>query len=151
MHDHCGQSEKEMVLNESISPSLPDGIENLAILVADDSPINQKIVSYMLDKLGLKADFAQDGISAIAMLEGKKYDIIFMDIQMPEMNGIEATREIRSRNLGQPYIIAMTAGIMEEDRSESLAVGMNDYITKPVNLADLRLLLQRFISSRGYC
>jgi CheY-like chemotaxis protein len=141
---------KEMSLNESLSPHLPDGIEHLEILVADDSPINQKIISYMLDKLGLQADFAPNGALAIGMLEEKKYDVIFMDIQMPEMNGIEATREIRSRNLGHPYIIAMTAGIMEEDRIESFAAGMNDYITKPVNLADLRHLLQRFIASRGY-
>lgn len=141
---------KEMSLNESFPPHLPDGIEHLGILVADDSPINQKIISYMLDKLGLRADFALNGLVAIEMMEEKKYDVVFMDIQMPEMNGIEATREIRSRNLRQPYIIAMTAGIMEKDRSDSLEAGMNDYITKPVNLADLRLLLERFIRSRGY-
>lgn len=147
MHDQVADL-KKMALNESISPVLPDGIENLGILVADDSPINQKIISYMLDKLGLKADFAANGLLAIAMLEEKNYEIIFMDIQMPEMNGIEATREIRLRNMPQPYIIAMTAGIMDEDRIESFAAGMNDYITKPVNLAELKLLLERFASYR---
>lgn len=147
MHDQVADL-KKMALNESISPVLPDGIENLGILVADDSPINQKIISYMLDKLGLKADFAANGLLAIAMLEEKNYEIIFMDIQMPEMNGIEATREIRLRNMSQPYIIAMTAGIMDEDRTESFAAGMNDYITKPLNLAELKLLLERFASYR---
>lgn len=140
---------KEMSLNESFSPNLPDGVEHLEILVADDSPINQKIISYMLDKLGLRADFALNGLLAIEMLDKKKYDVVFMDIQMPEMSGIEATREIRSRNLCQPYIIAMTAGIMQEDRIDSFEAGMNDYITKPVNIADFKLLLERFISSRG--
>ncbi|UJS25719.1 response regulator [Thiothrix winogradskyi] len=106
----------------------------LTILLAEDNPINQIVASSILDEMAYKVDLAETGLEALQALRKKAYDVIFMDMQMPDMDGLEATRRIRADFPPdqQPIIIAMTANAMEGDRQECLQAGMNDYISKPV-------------------
>ena len=106
----------------------------LRILVAEDNPVNQKLALRLLERMGYRADVAGDGLQAIAAIEGAIYDVILMDVQMPELDGLEATRRIRHRWPGAagPRIVAMTANAMEGDREMCLAAGMDDYISKPI-------------------
>lgn len=106
----------------------------LTILLAEDNPINQIVASSILDEMAYKIDLAETGLEALQALRKKAYDVIFMDMQMPDMDGLEATRRIRADFPPdqQPIIIAMTANAMEGDRQECLQAGMNDYISKPV-------------------
>ncbi len=115
----------------------------LNILLVDDNDVNRKVALLQLRKLGYQADTANDGVEAVAALQNKRYDIIFMDMQMPRMDGIEATRIILNTAPAKnhPWIIAMTANAMKEDRDKCFAAGMNDYITKPVTLQDLKTAL----------
>ncbi len=106
------------------------------ILLAEDNAINQKLALKVLERMGYAADLAGNGIAAVQALERQPYDIVFMDIHMPQMDGLEATREIRRRGEGTavPWIIAMTADAMQGDRERCLDAGMNDYIPKPMQL-----------------
>jgi PAS domain S-box-containing protein len=119
------------------------------ILLAEDNPINQKVALAMLKHLGYQADLAANGREVLSSLEQKTYDVILMDIQMPEMDGLEATRFIRTRlpSASQPRIIAMTAYAMKGDREQCLAAGMDDYIGKPVKIEDLKRVLERMKNS----
>ena len=121
----------------------------LRILLAEDNPVNQKVALAMLKHLGYKADLAGNGREVLNSLEQKAYDVILMDIQMPEMDGLEATRFIRTRlpSASQPRIIAMTAFTMKGDREQCLAAGMDDYIGKPVKMEELKRVLERMGSS----
>jgi len=116
---------------------------SLNLLVVEDNAVNQKVVLRMLERLGFSADAAWDGLEALEKLGAKPYDIILMDVQMPRMGGLDATREIRKRTEGKkrPVIIGMSAHAAPEERNRGLAAGMDDYITKPVQLARLRELL----------
>ncbi len=108
------------------------------ILVVEDNKINQKLIRSVLAKLGYDADIAANGIEALEEIKRKEYDIVMMDIVMPVMNGIEATKNIRSMPLTrQPKIVAMTANAMEEDKSLCLKAGMDDYISKPIDFKEL--------------
>ncbi len=105
------------------------------ILVAEDNLINQKLVMRILEKLGFEAMLVNNGQEVLNELDKKMYDIILMDIQMPELDGLETTRRIRKiGNIDQPYIVAMTANAMPEDRDECYAAGMDNYVSKPVKL-----------------
>ena len=106
----------------------------LDILVAEDNSINQKMILKVLEKLGYTAVVANNGREAIKMLDGQFYDLILMDVQMPEMDGLECTRYIRENYERQPVIIALTANAMVEDKEECLKAGMNNYIAKPVKI-----------------
>jgi CheY-like chemotaxis protein len=111
----------------------------LRILLAEDNPTNQKLAAIILGRLGYKADLAANGIEALQALVRQPYDVVLMDMQMPEMDGLEATRRIR-RELPasrQPHIIAMTANAMQSDREACLAAGMNDYVSKPIRVEEL--------------
>ena len=114
---------------------------NISILLAEDNIINQKVTLRMLEKLGLRADVAANGLEAIAALERQPYDIVLMDVQMPEMDGLEATRTIRRRWNNGPKIIAMTASAFDDDREGCMNAGMDCYISKPARLEELEKAL----------
>jgi signal transduction histidine kinase/DNA-binding response OmpR family regulator len=113
------------------------------ILVAEDNVINQKLIIRVLNKLGYYPSVATNGIEVLEKLNEAFYDVIFMDIQMPEMDGMEATRIIRSSLEKQPVIIAMTANAMAEDKKACLKAGMDEYISKPFKIDELVLLMER--------
>jgi len=117
----------------------------LKILLAEDNVINQKLAIRMLERMGYRADIAANGLEAMRSLERQRYDLILMDVQMPEMDGLQATRAIRLTYAAklQPQIIAMTANAMQGDREMCLEAGMNDYISKPIQVKDLVNALQR--------
>ncbi len=113
----------------------------LRILMAEDNLVNQKVAMSMLKRLGYRADVANNGLEVLQALQEKPYDVVLMDIQMPEMDGLEATRRIRDSGMNT-RIIAMTAHALEGDRAECLQAGMNEYITKPINMEELRKALE---------
>jgi CheY-like chemotaxis protein len=124
--------------------------QTLRILLAENNLINQKVALKMLEQIGYRADLAANGVEALQALERQEYDVILMDIQMPEMDGETATRKIRAELLPerQPYIIAMTAHAMKGDRERYLQAGMDDYLSKPVQVKNLKNALERVNSRR---
>lgn len=102
-------------------------------MIAEDNVINQEVVSGMLEMMGYKTDIAENGLEAVNAVRDKQYDLIFMDVQMPHMDGIEATKRIIAE-LGdkRPRIIAMTANVMQGDKESYLAAGMDGYVGKPI-------------------
>jgi len=120
----------------------------LRILVVEDVPVNQKVVRGMLRSLGHMVEIAEDGEAAVAKVKSRTYDLILMDMQMPRMNGLDATAVIRGLEPGKSVpIVAMTANVFETDRDACLAAGMNDFIGKPINLADLAAAIARVTPS----
>jgi signal transduction histidine kinase/ActR/RegA family two-component response regulator len=113
------------------------------ILLVEDNAINQKVALLILERMGYRADVAADGREAIAALAQRDYDLVLMDIEMPVMDGVEATRRIRSspRDV-QPRIVGLTANVAPEDRAAYLAAGMDDCLVKPIRVADLRAALE---------
>ena len=131
------------------APALDSGLSRrlpLRLLLADDNPINQKVGLSVLHKLGYRADVANNGLEVLKALEQKIYDILFLDVQMPEMDGLEAARKICERWPAgkRPRIIAMTGNALLGDREKCLAAGMDDYISKPVRIAELQAALERW-------
>ncbi|MCD9016713.1 hybrid sensor histidine kinase/response regulator [Parachryseolinea silvisoli] len=116
----------------------------LRILVTEDNPVNQKLAERILTKLGYSPDQALNGQEALNALDAKIYDVVLMDVQMPVMDGLEATRRIRLRTDSQPLIVAMTANAMQGDREICLQAGMDDYISKPIKLENLVELLEKW-------
>jgi CheY-like chemotaxis protein len=118
----------------------------LRILLAEDNPVNQMVMLKMLSKLGYHADVAANGTEVLCSLERQPYDLILMDVQMPEMDGFETAKAIRKLRASsdQPKIIAITAYALKGDREKCLAAGMDDYISKPVKLEELRAVLESY-------
>ena len=116
----------------------------LCILLAEDNPINQQLALIILTKMGYNPIVAVNGNEVLYHLEKAPFDLILMDIQMPEMDGLEATRLIRHGDCHQPVIIAMTANATRQDRDDCLAEGMNDYISKPVDIDQLVIMLKKW-------
>lgn len=117
------------------------------ILVAEDNTFNQLIITRLFESLGFRIDLAENGKQALSMAKDTAYDFIFMDVHMPEMDGLEATEKIKEyyNNVDQkPVIIAMTANAMQEDEDMCLAAGMNDFISKPVFLDTLKETLHKW-------
>jgi CheY-like chemotaxis protein len=125
--------------------AIPDRqpVANLRLLIAEDNPVNQRVASRMLQKLGYRADVVDNGRLAVEAVERESYDVVFMDVQMPELDGLEATRQIKARPGPAPWIVALTAHALEEDRQQCLAAGMNDFLSKPVQLNELTAALDR--------
>ncbi|MBI5031465.1 MAG: response regulator [Chloroflexi bacterium] len=117
----------------------------LRILLAEDHVVNQKLALQMLKKMGYSADIAANGLEVLQALERQTYDVVLMDVQMPEMDGLEATRRIWQQHLNgnRPHIVAMTANAMQGDREVCLAAGMDDYISKPIQIQELQAALER--------
>jgi signal transduction histidine kinase/HPt (histidine-containing phosphotransfer) domain-containing protein len=131
-----------------ISARLP-----LQILLVDDNEINQKVAARILSQIGYQPDLAENGRKALDALDKKIYDLVFMDVMMPEMDGLEAARNIRERQKnpgahpnygGRIIIIAMTAHAMQSDRDKCLAAGMDDYLAKPIRPADIRGIIEKW-------
>ena len=123
-----------------------DRNRNLKILLAEDVIVNQKVALLMLQNIACEADIANNGMEVLAALQRQSYDLILMDIQMPEMDGIATTKEIVRQYPPEtrPYIIAMTANAMKGDKEKYLEVGMNDYVSKPIRLDSLTAALNRY-------
>jgi signal transduction histidine kinase/CheY-like chemotaxis protein len=120
-------------------------LPNLKVIVADDNPVNRKVAVSLLKRLGYAADSAASAHELLGRLQSTAYDVIFMDVQMPEMDGLEATRRIRTGMPAgrQPRIIAMTAAAFPEDRVRCLDAGMDDYVAKPIGMEDLAAALRQ--------
>jgi PAS domain S-box-containing protein len=128
---------------EEASPDSAPRVDQgcLRILLAEDNPVNQKVAASMLKTLGITADVAANGFEVLEALERQEYDVVLMDVQMPEMDGLEATRRIRSMG-SKTWIVAMTAYAQEGDREECLKTGMNDYLSKPIRMEELEAVLE---------
>jgi CheY-like chemotaxis protein len=124
-----------------------DNKKPISILLAEDNLINQKLAIKILEKIGYKADIAFNGLEVVEMVNKKQYDLILMDMQMPEMDGLEATRIIRKTITRQPKIIAMTANIMERDREECFKAGMDAFLSKPFKIDELLSVFDQAVSS----
>ncbi len=110
----------------------------MSILLAEDNVVNQKVATRLFSKIGYKIEVANNGVEALKSLEQNEYDLVFMDIQMPEMDGLEATRQIIERwGEDRPRIIALTANAMREDRENCFGAGMDEYLTKPFKPSQL--------------
>jgi CheY-like chemotaxis protein len=118
----------------------------LAVLLVEDNPVNQKVGVRFLERLGYRADVAANGREALAAFAVRHYDFVLMDIQMPEMDGFETTREIRRHQDPKraPRIVALTANAMQSDRDQSNLVGMDGFITKPVKLQEIVDAIRQF-------
>ena len=138
-HEDAAKNSKS-IFDSDMGKRLP-----LRILLAEDHITNQKLALYTLEKLGYRADVASNGLDALDALNRQNYDVILMDMQMPEMDGLEATRIIRGRSAGfhQPRIIAMTANVTTADRKACLDAGMNDYLAKPIRIEELVAALNK--------
>ncbi|WP_207425440.1 response regulator [Pedobacter sp. SYSU D00535] len=131
------KEKKGQTMDESFALQYP-----LDILLAEDNVINQKLALRVLGKLGYQVDLAENGRQAIEKLNKKDYALILMDVLMPELDGLEATKSIRQRTGHQPAIVAMTANALAEDRENCISAGMNDYISKPFHVQDLMEVLR---------
>ena len=141
---HQTPKEEKPVVTEKKLPSNFAQEHPLRILIAEDYPINQMFAQMALERLGYEAGLAENGRLVLEALQATSYNVILMDVQMPEMDGLEATRSIRAQTEGcQPYIIATTANAMREDEQTCLQAGMNDYISKPIDLDELMRALQK--------
>jgi CheY-like chemotaxis protein len=132
-------------------PAAAAGLVSLAneipldILLVEDNTVNQKVAKRLLERLGYHIDAVGNGLEALSALSSRRYHLILMDIQMPDMDGFEATRSIRHRLPPelQPKIIAVTANALKDDRKRCLDAGMNDYIVKPIKMDEVRDAIRR--------
>ncbi|MCX4244870.1 response regulator [Paraliomyxa miuraensis] len=114
----------------------------LGVLLVEDDHLNQRVAWSMLQRLGHQVDVAEDGRGALDAVHRRRYDVVLMDVQMPVMDGLEATRQIRrDARLAQPYIVAVTAYTQKGDREDCLAAGMDEYLGKPFGLRELERVL----------
>jgi CheY-like chemotaxis protein len=125
--------------------------QSLRILLAEDNPVNQRVAASMLEKAGHSVLLAHNGLEVLELLKSHSVDLVFMDLQMPELDGLETTRKIRDREKvagSHLPIVAMTAHALESDRLECLTIGMDDYISKPISSARLREVIAKVRSQQ---
>jgi CheY-like chemotaxis protein len=139
---HTSITLKKQIEEESIKG------KKLRILLAEDNFVNQKVALLLLKRLGHDADIVSNGLEVLEALHDKTYDIVFMDVQMPEMDGLTTTRRIikKGSEVQRPYIIAMTANAMQGDREICLEAGMNDYLTKPLRKEEIYKVILHYFS-----
>ncbi|MEA3274682.1 MAG: response regulator [Pseudomonadota bacterium] len=142
------------LLGGSVAPEHKDQSKlEGSVLLVEDNPVNQRVASKMLERLGLAVDHAADGSEALEKLESKHFDLVLMDCQMPVMDGYEATWRIRQREENSPHthvpVLAMTAHAMSGDREKCIASGMDDYLSKPIKMSTLEEVLQRWLPMRS--
>jgi CheY-like chemotaxis protein len=135
------QPDKRIIKASAVHPTVQK--RPLRILLAEDIESSQRVAQQMLHKLGYEVDTVTNGIEVLRALERQHYDIVLMDIKMPEMDGLEATRIIRQRWPNGPKIIALTAYGLEGDKEKFIEAGMDDYISKPVQKEDLAKVLEK--------
>ncbi len=124
---------------KSLDPLESVSLSNFKVLVAEDNPNNQKVVRLLLRRLGIEPEIVDDGQQAVDAAQATAFDVIFLDLQMPVMDGLAASRAIRELDLTKrPFIVALTANVFQEDRDAAAAAGMDDYLSKPINLVRLR-------------
>lgn len=129
--------QESQLLNEAFAQRYPS-----RILIAEDNLINQKLIVKILEKMGYQPDVVANGLEVLEAVSMKKYDLIFMDVQMPEMDGLEATRHlVTKRMMNRPHVVAMTANALTGDRENCLAAGMHDYISKPVKIEEIQKMI----------
>ncbi|RVU02892.1 response regulator [Mucilaginibacter limnophilus] len=133
------RKKKESLLSVQFAEKHP-----MKLLVAEDNPMNQKLIMRILHKLGYLPELANDGKEVLYMVAENKFDLILMDIQMPQMDGLEATRLVRSRYGSNPFVIAMTANVLSEDKEACVQAGMDGYLSKPISLPALIGVLEKF-------
>ncbi len=138
---------REAVQSPSVSVfSLPEASRRLSILVVEDTPVNQKVAQHLLARFGFRADVAASGQEALTALEQRAYDLVLMDVQMPEMDGLEATRRMRARWPDRAlHIVAMTANVATEDVRRCYEAGMDAFLPKPIDVASLARMLRGLI------
>jgi signal transduction histidine kinase/ligand-binding sensor domain-containing protein/ActR/RegA family two-component response regulator len=130
---------KSQILDQNFSAQYP-----LRILVAEDNLVNQKFIDHVLGKLGYnQTPVVNNGLKVLETLADNPFEVVLMDVQMPQMDGLEATRIIRQKDVSQPYIIALTANAMNEDRNRCIEAGMDDYLAKPMKLEAIKDVLER--------
>lgn len=133
---------KKMLKSKDFSSEFPH-----RILLVEDNKINQKVAMLMFKKLGYATDIAKDGIEAVEMAKSNEYSMIFMDMQMPRMDGITATKEIlKNKFCGNPTIVAMTANVLPEDKHQCLLAGMSDFLSKPIRVEDIMSVISKHSS-----
>ena len=144
------QTDINQVIQPTLSPlaqpNLPSA--NFQVLIAEDNLVNQRILALFLESLGYSPKLANNGLEVLEALDQKNYDVIFMDIQMPKVDGITATRKIRQDFKQQPWIVALTANALPEDRQLCIDAGMNDFITKPIQIEDIVNIFVRYSNSK---
>ncbi len=134
-----------MSVSQGVSPG--GAAKRVRILVADDQPVNRKLTMRRLEKLGFAVDVVTNGREALEAMSRTSYDLVLMDCHMPDMDGFQATQELRRREATGPRtpVIALTASVTDRDREQCLAAGMDDFITKPVSEADLIRILSQWV------
>ena len=140
-----------VTLVEPVGPEPSVPVAPLRVLVVEDNRVNQLVATGMLTALGHTADTAEDGVAALAALDDASYDLVLMDVQMPRMDGYEATRALRAREGDgeRTLVIAMTANVVAGERERCLAAGMDDFLTKPVDLEHLTRTLAHWFAGEG--
>jgi CheY-like chemotaxis protein len=122
--------------------------DNLSLLMAEDNEINRRLADLLFKRIGLSLDFANNGEEAVDAVTSKHYDIVFMDIEMPRLSGVEATQKIIETLADKaPPIVALTAHSMEGDRERFLEAGMSDYLPKPINKEELNRILDKYTNN----
>ena len=144
------KADNEIAIKENVVFRKLELDPTLKILVAEDNPVNQKLMLMMLKNLGYQADIAENGKIAVEKAMSNNYDIIFMDIQMPEMDGLQATQRILKNATDRPIIIAVTANATDRDRDECIEAGMNDFVAKPVKPIEIKDCIIKWQGLRGF-
>ena len=138
----------EKDVKKEVKAPPPVKAKDYRILIAEDNHANQELIKLLLKKTGMETEIAENGLQAIELATNNDYDIILMDIQMPEMNGHEATQKLRAQGLKTP-IIAVTAHAMASDREKAIQAGCDDYLTKPIDQDKLIEMLKKYLGDQA--